>query len=741
MEKKTCLVVYIGNGFSKEQQSYNGSYTYSVDMRDNRKNHKECIYNPLFKLGYSIDTSLVTNKHEFYEGFKKEYGAINLQYDDITPEDEKNLEEFFYLKIDRNLGWGPGQFKSGGRFLKLKEKIPEYDLYVFVRADASFKITLDKLNVDYDKINYLWPETDYRFFTEGSHAFYQTGKNERWFWDTYKRINGNVLNVIPKKYVNIFLNYFWLEHLSVYFMTESLHPLITLENDINLMCGDKNCYVTDVNVCENPVFTFNKTIIKTPVNYVKNEEKIFFDVGANNGDSSTQLAIGDPNLKVFAFEPVQEMISIIKERVNKLSNYHIIDKAVSNFNGYCDFNVAGQSDWGCSSFLNFSEKSKKEWENRTDFVFTDKIEVDVIRLDDFIKSNDIKKINYLHVDTQGSDLNVLVGLGNYIKIVQEGNIEAANKEDILYDGQNTKEESIKFLEKNRFEITNITCNDHQCNEVNISFKNRIKIKQYIVTYNNSKAINECIESIFNSLNEYELSVLELYVINNHTNFELNKKFINRVKILNNETRPDFSTGHLSRSWNQSIINGFKDLNNPDCDILITNQDDTIFTKNYIEKLIRLHCNYDLLQFGCGDNFISYTPKSIKRIGLWDERFCNIGYQEADYFNRAFLYLKDTSSINDDRNNRILNEISTNDYPIKIIQSGFDRKEDYHIKSMEYHKISELIYNNKWNTAANAGFINSELNPPKINSYILYPYFEKDIAVSYTHLTLPTKRIV
>ena len=261
MSDKTCLIIYIGNGFSKNQRADNNSYSYSVDMRDNRENHQKCMYNPLIELGYKIDTALVTNKHEFYEGFKKEYNAIKLDYDDITPEDEKNLEEYYHLKIDRRLGWGPGLFKSGGRLLKLKDKIPEYDLYVFIRADSFFKVTLNELKVDYNKINYLWPETDYRFFTGGKDTFYKTGMNERYFWDTYKRINGNVLNVIPKKYINIFLNYIWLEHMSVYFMTETLNPLITVENDINLMCGDENCYVTDVIVCENPVFTFNKKIL------------------------------------------------------------------------------------------------------------------------------------------------------------------------------------------------------------------------------------------------------------------------------------------------------------------------------------------------------------------------------------------------------------------------------------------------------------------------------------------------
>jgi hypothetical protein len=262
MSEKTCLIIYFGNGFSKNQNSYNGEYSYSVDMRDNKENHNKYVLSPLTELGYKIDTAIVTNKHEFYEGFKKEYNAIDLDYEDIIPEDENTFENFYHLKIDRSSGWGPGQYKSGGRLFKLKDKLPEYDLYVLIRADTEFKISIKNLDVDYNKINYLWPETDYRFFTGEKEVFYSTGITEKYFWDTYKRINGNVFNIVPKKYINVFLNFFWLEHMSVYFMTEYLNPIITLENDINLMCGTESCYVTDVRVCNNPVFTFNKKILK-----------------------------------------------------------------------------------------------------------------------------------------------------------------------------------------------------------------------------------------------------------------------------------------------------------------------------------------------------------------------------------------------------------------------------------------------------------------------------------------------
>ncbi len=202
-------------------------------------------------------------------------------------------------------------------------------------------------------------------------------------------------------------------------------------------------------------------------------QKIFFDVGANFGTSSIHLAKSDPDTLVYAFEPTPELILYLKTQTFNLKNYNVVGKAVSDFDGKATFNVAGQADWGCSSLLEFSDNSKTEWPGRTDFSVTKQIEVDVIRLDNFIIKNNIDKIDYFHCDTQGSDLDVLYGLGEKISIIKEGAIEAATKQDILYKNQNNFIECIEFLKMNNFEIISVTSNDPQFNEANIHFKNKL----------------------------------------------------------------------------------------------------------------------------------------------------------------------------------------------------------------------------------------------------------------------------
>ncbi len=133
----------------------------------------------------------------------------------------------------------------------------------------------------------------------------------------------------------------------------------------------------------------------------------------------------------------------------------------------------------------------------------------------------------------------------------------------------------------------------------------MRIKQYIVTYNNNDVLNKCLESLLPTFTNSSKADYECFIINNHTNFYIDDKFKEFVTIIHNNLRPDSSTGHLSRNWNEAIINGFDNLNNPISDILITNQNDCEFQPNFLEEIIELHKKYSFVQFGAGDNFISY----------------------------------------------------------------------------------------------------------------------------------------
>lgn len=257
---KKCLVFYIGAGYIVDSPNYYDWYRYSLDMRDNRSNHYENIFSKLEKMGYDLDFSLITNMHEKYEEFINEYNAIHIEYEDVNESDLSCLNHYYFnFKVPTREG--PGNFRPGCRFLKIRSKIPDYDLYVFLRADVLFKKSLDDLSLDVNKINYLWAETDEAFFYN-KEEFLSQYSNEMYFWNLYNRVSGNIFHVVPKKFINVFKNYIWAEHMSLHLMIKDLYPLISVD-DVNIMCGLDRAYVSDANRFENPIFTFNKKITES----------------------------------------------------------------------------------------------------------------------------------------------------------------------------------------------------------------------------------------------------------------------------------------------------------------------------------------------------------------------------------------------------------------------------------------------------------------------------------------------
>ena len=204
---------------------------------------------------------------------------------------------------------------------------------------------------------------------------------------------------------------------------------------------------------------------------------ILFDLGANDGSYGISELEKNKDAICFAFEPTPYLINKIKTKINEQNlndRYHLIPCAVSNFIGKTIFNIAGQCDWGCSSLLEFSDNLDTTWPGRTDFKVTETIDVQTITLKYFIEHIipiKIDKIHYFHCDTQGSDLNILQGMGEYVHLIEEGCVEAASSNNTqLYKNQHTIDDIKNFLINNNFSITSIVSNDQFNNEFNIYFK-------------------------------------------------------------------------------------------------------------------------------------------------------------------------------------------------------------------------------------------------------------------------------
>jgi len=250
----------------------------------------------------------------------------------------------------------------------------------------------------------------------------------------------------------------------------------------------------------------------------------------------------------------------------------------------------------------------------------------------------------------------------------------------------------------------------------------MKIKFYIVTYKRKDDLHKTLISLFKTdISQHNVHV---YIVNNHSDFYIDDEFTNKVTVLHNVFRPNHSTGHLSRNYNEIFLHGFKDLLNPDCDILIHSHDDNLFDPYFFNKLVEYHKNYDLLTFSQGCGLMSYTPEAVKTIGLWDERFCTIGYHEGDYFLRALTYMKNRVSINDPLQVREWKPLPH----ICSKQSGTDQNEE-HQRSFTYYSVCRRLWELKYPSVRDVGWSQEQMSNmphPSIPYYVMYPYFEKDL---------------
>jgi hypothetical protein len=203
------------------------------------------------------------------------------------------------------------------------------------------------------------------------------------------------------------------------------------------------------------------------------------------------------------------------------------------------------------------------------------------------------------------------------------------------------------------------------------------LKIYIVTYKRSDILNDTLDKLFKS-DFSKVKNTEVNIINNHSDFFIKDRFKAKVRVLNNVLRPDWSNGNLAENWNQALLDGFRDLSNPDSEYVVTFQNDTAVHKNWYANLMQLHKKFNFVVGRYGDNLVSYTPEAVKKIGLWDENFFGVQFKEADYWLRALIYNKEKSFINDtlhglELNNQSALELDTTEDRNFVEEDGFKGK--------------------------------------------------------------------
>jgi FkbM family methyltransferase len=173
------------------------------------------------------------------------------------------------------------------------------------------------------------------------------------------------------------------------------------------------------------------------------------------------FAVNYPNATIHSFECNPDMIGLCESRSKYFPNIRLNNAAVSISNTPMTFYKIDQEK--TKSQQNIPYYIKKDGNPGASSLFKslDKvysqipIEVRAIRLDNYLKQNNIDYIDLLWMDIQGSELNALKSLGENINKVKMIHTEMPIGHNTEYDGAPKAEEIHSYLLLHKFELVGV----------------------------------------------------------------------------------------------------------------------------------------------------------------------------------------------------------------------------------------------------------------------------------------------
>ena len=161
-------------------------------------------------------------------------------------------------------------------------------------------------------------------------------------------------------------------------------------------------------------FLNNNHDFRNLIQSLLNDKKIIaLDVGAQGGFNSDNFLAEKYN---FFFQPI--LVEPIKEEAQKLknNNNYVITNGLWSSREKKKINILGNRLGSSSMYepdpdmFELHNIKKKDYQN---FEITNRIEVQCETLNESLKNLNIKKLDYLKIDTQGAELEILKGIGNF----------------------------------------------------------------------------------------------------------------------------------------------------------------------------------------------------------------------------------------------------------------------------------------------------------------------------------------
>ncbi len=128
-------------------------------------------------------------------------------------------------------------------------------------------------------------------------------------------------------------------------------------------------------------------------------DDVVFDIGANYGWYSLNIAKKYPEAKIFAFEPIPYSFNILSRNIelNNIKNISVFNIGIGKENTVSEFNYNKDAS-GATSMVNLLDRDNVE-----------KIKCDIRALDSFVQEKNIDRVDFIKCDIEGAEFFALQG--------------------------------------------------------------------------------------------------------------------------------------------------------------------------------------------------------------------------------------------------------------------------------------------------------------------------------------------
>lgn len=188
------------------------------------------------------------------------------------------------------------------------------------------------------------------------------------------------------------------------------------------------------------------------------KDNIVFDIGANVGDVSLHFAklVGNRGI-VHSFEPDSTNYCRFQRNlnINKFSNIILNKKGLGNKNASYKIYTLNEKNKGMNRIINDSKESNEYRE------------IQVITLDEYCETSNIKNIDLIKIDVEGFELNVLKGGIHTINNFHPTLFIELDDQNLVEQGDSAKD-LVLFLEEKGYYSINASTNQIISNQTDFS---------------------------------------------------------------------------------------------------------------------------------------------------------------------------------------------------------------------------------------------------------------------------------